>query len=264
MGEEKYIDRWISELEPLKEKVLDSDTVRSLKQLSTISSRLRATENWIKEFGDPNIRENIKKISDNADKALQASLKAQKAADKAQNALDTIPVAVEDAKKEILSFTTSHTNVIKNELKNYTNAIRVNLEKSIEKAEDAANNAIIIADNAVARAKTVLSKIQNAGTQLIADSKNIKNIGETMIETLETEFDDIKNGFVLLGQSLWDAALNIKDNTMNVKDELVEAKNEIQEPLDKVKVYAKRIWDHPLIFMPYNVFMALYWGFIKF
>lgn len=112
-------------------------------------------------------------------------------------------------------------------------------------------------------AKTVFEKFQLASAQLAVDTKAISTASIELIDSMGIEITAIRDGFVKFGTDISNSAKVVVGNMKYLKNEFVEAKNQIQYPLSIVNTYAKRCKNDALIFLPHNIFMTIYWGFLR-
>ena len=152
-------------------------------------------------------------------------------------------------KIEIETLVDSLITTAKTELKSYVDSLIATVKS--------------IADAAIAKATILTDKMKAAANQLNVDVLSLQSASDIMVTTLTNEIKKIQNQFITFGTAIRTSAKGIVDYTNLVKDELIEGKNQIAYPLSFVNTYAKRCRDDAIIFLPYNLFMTIYWGFLK-
>ena len=270
---------------------LIKDTKTSLT--SYINTEVNKAKNILKNYTD-NITNNLKGYTDNITnqinivannaiaKADNATSKANSAISKANSALAEIPIAVAAAKTSLTKYTNTEINNAKNTIKTYVDNSLSNFEIKVSKAfneaeiilkqyteelvkqvKTAADTALTYSKDALAKAQTLVNKLIATGKQLGIDVGALKLAGEDLVSILATEVNNIKSRFIAFGQNLKDSAIVIANNTIYVKNEFLEATNQIQVPLKMVNSFAKKCKNENIIFLPFNIFMTLYWAFLK-
>jgi len=217
---------------------------------------IQDTKNILKNYTDTTITD-LKSYTDNVINQINtvannALTKSNNAMNKAQTALAEIPVAIENAKTTLKSYTDSTINSLKTYTDDISNQIKVIATDALDKAEVA-----------VGYAQTLVNKIAAAGTQLATDVDDLRVASNELMTVLSNEFINIRSQFVSFGNALYSSAIQIVNSAEFVKNEFIEAVGQIQTPLKHVFTYAERARKHAIWFLPYNIFMTIYWGFLK-
>jgi len=119
------------------------------------------------------------------------------------------------------------------------------------------------ANVAITAAKSILAKFTAAASQLKTDTANIGVASSELLNVMELELREIKDQFISFGNNVYASAQLIGKNMEYAANELKEATTEIKTPLSMVKLYADRARNDGLIYLPYNIFMTIAWGFLK-
>ncbi len=112
-------------------------------------------------------------------------------------------------------------------------------------------------------AKAIFEKFQSASAQLSVDTKLLGDSSVKMLDSMTTEITVIKKQFMSFGTNIYNASLIVGEKMKYLANELSEGYVQIKKPLEVVKEYGLRCKDDNIVFLPYNVYMAIYWGFMK-
>ena len=178
---------------------------------------------------------------------------------------------VDDAKNTLTTFSINTTKTAENSLTTYINSMVAQAKAQIfdytdpliDEIRNIAEPALDKAKVALTNAQMLFNRISNASNQLSVDFEAIGIASNNLINKLSTEILTIRNGFITFGTEIKSAAEFIKGNMLYVKDEFMEAKTQISYPMSIINTYANRCRNDNIIFLPYNLFMTLYWGFLR-
>lgn len=217
--------------------------VEDIKEYGSMVNKIRNLEAQISELikwkdsdAIPTMRKNIESINKSAIEVTNAMNKSIEASNLAQSALNNVNEALTKA---------------------------VSASSVAQQAAEMANSSVVGAKEALTKATSIYEKFQLAAAQLAIDTKAIGTASNELIDSMGTEISAMRNAFIKFGADIGDSAKVVVGNMKYLKDEFVEAKDQIQYPLQFVKTYAKRCKDDALIYLPYNIFMMSYWGFLK-
>ena len=254
-----------------------SDITSIIRRVSAIEGAISSIENWRHQQADPNISSNIKNIT-TATSNIETMYQNIKSV---ASRVEALPEQFETHLRDVVA--PEITSNMRTTLTTYVDDMIDDLKDKIttwvigfvgdpsipliNQTEGTIlsflHTAQSKAELAITSAKSIFDRLQIAATQLKSDADAVGGASGELLNSMAVEMEAIKQQFVSFGAKVYESAELIGKNLGYAGKELEEAYVQIKLPLDMVNIYAKRCRDDNIVFLPYNIFMTLYWGFLK-